>query len=93
MDKPNNRLPGMTKDEAEAIAADSPGAPADRIGGLTDEDVQTLLRVMPKEAWFLVSNLFYGGSTTFSAQLVKPAGTVQSFVTELLQHPTFVASA
>ena len=89
MDKPNSRLPGMTKDEAEAIAADSPGAPANRI---TDEDVQTLLRVMPKGAWFLVSNLFYGDSTTFSAQLVKPAATVQSFITELLDHPTFVAS-
>ena len=101
--KPNktNRIADLTKPtEAEeatcaaaAAAVAAPEALADRIGGLTEEQVRTLLHVMPKDAWFLVNNLFFGNATTFSAGLVKPAATVQSFIVELLNHPTFAASA
>ncbi|HET99721.1 hypothetical protein LCGC14_0274300 [marine sediment metagenome] len=86
--KQNNRIEDITK-RAEAAAK----AAANRIGGLTDGQVRNCLGVLPKDGWFLINNLFHGSSTTFSADLVKPAAEVQVFITELLNHPAFVASA
>ena len=82
--KPINRIADLKEAKVEA-----PGGPSITFGGLSDEDVNRLLRVLPKEGWQVINNLFTSNSTTFTAPLLRPAAAVQEFTGNLLNHPAF----